>query len=708
MNYNFYEELISKASIVSFDIFDVLLSNIVPSTDDFFKLIESDFNNLIGFDILGFEVLRKEAEERVNQLKHNSSSDVNISLEDVYTELFRAASLDAKLIKRASEIELKRKKQCFSINNQGKKLYQTALKYKKEIILISNSHFSESFVHSLLTRYGYDEFSKICFFNNGYSSEAYINIFSTFKNDSTCYDIKSPIIFFSNDSAIEQHFGKSLGVKLVSIPDSIELFRNDYTFGEGVYGKLHDDCAKPSENLIVQTMVDKLFETSIYHSFQACQMTPFLFGYSVMGPLLTGFATWLNKQVALLGIQKLLFLSRDGEIMLKVFDQVNLDQAVQSEYCFSSRRIARLSSIYNWADIEYLLHEPIHSSTLQNYLDYRFCLNSKDIDVSSLKDNGFKSLNSAVSMKTDKQKLKKLLFHHKDIIFENCERQRNAYKEYLVKKIGSVNQKIAIVDIGYSGKMQRAISDLIDCEIHGFYFATSSLILENGIDADKCHAYIDPSDKHQTPSGDLGINKYRFIYETLICSAGDSFEGFDFEGMEKKFKFWSDSKADVRKRFIQSAHEGIVQFSADIVKRWPFDIFEFEIEGDKACCPLDFFLEYPDSKSIEIFYDIEFEDRFGPQISRVLIASKQNKNQRIVELWEEGVVAKKSIYKSGSTNNIILNCFHGTKILALNVEKKIFKAFLSQGKMEKYCQNRNRFFSESGNSLVQLYGKITY
>src|SRR5690606_26192062 len=68
-------------------------------------------------------------------------------------------------------------------------------------------------------------------------------------------------------------------------------------------------------------------------------------GYGVLGPALVGFSQYLGRRTASLGIDRLLFLAREGEILQRAYRAYFGDEAVQNEYLVISTRMLGLAEL---------------------------------------------------------------------------------------------------------------------------------------------------------------------------------------------------------------------------------------------------------------------------------------------------------------------------------------------------------------------------
>jgi len=174
----------------------------------------------------------------------------------------------------------------------------------------------------------------------------------------------------------------------------------------------------------------------------------FQLGFSFLGPVVTGFAVWLEKQLKESDIHKMLFISRDGYLFQKVFDL--LKNGVETIYFLMSRTSGSLAGIETEEDIRYLAQIPFAGS-LSELLEKRFHIDrqNQQYELAAVDD---------------------ILEYYSDLIMENARRERRNYQEY-IKKMGiGQEEHIALFDFVSTGTCQMNLEVLLGRAIKGFYF----------------------------------------------------------------------------------------------------------------------------------------------------------------------------------------------------------------------------------------------
>jgi hypothetical protein len=133
----------------------------------------------------------------------------------------------------------------------------------------------------------------------------------------------------------------------------------------------------------------------------------------------------------------------------------------------------------------------------------------------------------------------------------------------------------------------------------------------------------------------------------------------------------------------------------------------------------------PPPPDVAILQEIEFEDKFGPNVKRVLVAGPRSKaSHPVEELWVEGRTVVRRANKAskasqdGDTKDGSGQRQAGKALQHLlsakpierticRIEHAVITALLSAKKARKYEKDRQRFFLESQNRFVRGWGRVT-
>lgn len=209
---------------------------------------------------------------------------------------------------------------------------------------------------------------------------------------------------------------------------------------------------------------------------------------SVVAPLLTAFVAWVLKDAQEKQIERLYFVSRDGQILLTIAQKLceGRQNMPELRYLYGSRQAWFLPSVLNndWMDFEWLLHG--QSNRLSELLD-RLSINNDEISPYLSKFNLASSLEAEVSGKLLEQF--KSFINHPDV-FERIQKcahlMRKPTIEYLSQEGLFDGKRWALVDLGWQLNCQHALTKLLntidpDLLAQGYYLG----VRKNAVDEEK-------------------------------------------------------------------------------------------------------------------------------------------------------------------------------------------------------------------------------
>lgn len=316
------------------------------------------------------------------------------------------------------------------------------------------------------------------------------------------------------------------------------------------------------------------------------------FGYNIFGPLLLKFSYWLNENLKEKKITKVYFLARDGYILKKSFDLIK-SKEIKSYYLYASRRsiiVPSLVKVKNFNEIFELISFPKYITLRKllkkvgfdeitddiNNIFYDDELD-KEYEISFLKDDI-----------TFQKKFKMVL----PIILNNSNLEFKELNKYLMQN--KFEDKVAIVDIGWYGSMQKALNNISsNVDIYGFYLGLYPK--GNYYDEKKSFGFL--FDKFHNVEECQNVFSYRYIFEFLTLAQHGSVKRFTSHGVEfYDYEYEGCIEKDIS-IIIQNSAIKYIKDNCNIVFK--------NIKYDYAISK--FFLK-PKLIDIKMFGDIRFED----------------------------------------------------------------------------------------------------
>lgn len=444
---------IEKYQVVSFDLFDTLLTRLVPSSTDVITYFSGDASRICGISENTFIQRRLEYERKAVHDKF----PLDVTLADIYAHFITLSDKqrnDLMDLECAAELKLsKPNKRIVELFNYCKKI--------KKVIIVSDTPLRREFIECLLKKNNIEGYAELYV-----SSDKGLSKYS-----GTLYDYVLGREKVARD-------------KLLHIGDS---FHSDYLNArkKGINSLLIKSLEKKC--ILVNTRYRKSAEVSLgnkilkqfiyinennqYNQYQKL-------GYEILGPLLCTFSSWLYNNTK--DFDKLVFLAREGVLINKAFSFLYPEEESRCGVLRVSRRSVRgctLSDVYELDDLFNELKTFSETSlTLNELVNLGYV--SKSTAESFCKNNNIK-LNFDILKATNGFGDNVGLRFKNEIIpaiREHSSNQLSLLSQYF-KSVTSERKNICVVDVGWRGSMQDSLSelfsDIFENPIEGFYFGVS-------------------------------------------------------------------------------------------------------------------------------------------------------------------------------------------------------------------------------------------
>lgn len=443
---------IKNYRVISFDIFDTLVKRDCADGKKLFDMIELGLASQYSW-MNGFSEKRKTAEQRLRE----KSLREEITLEEIYNELLEDYSMEEIEILYKSEI--KYEIELCHVSQYMLKIYNYCISNNKMVILTSDMYLPYEIIEKILSKVG------ICGYKKLYlSSQLCLTKQTGHLYDYIINDLKiSPreIIHLGDNKRSDVLEPLRHGIKSIHIPHI--WYSNLVYNSNAIIRKEQISDYRAICSFINNRIQDEIINDEEY----------FLrVGYEVEGPLLMGFMKWLKREVEKQKIKKIFFLSRDGQIMEKAYRYI-FGENEEVKYMYASRRAYIVPTLWM-------------CNTLEDVVSTMFFPRVGSIG-SFVKKMGLESSNYTITAKKygysmESNHIYKELFEEKSFreffdeikkdIYSNSRVEYDILLKYLMQ-IGFKN-KVAIVDIGWHGNMQKALNKIcksagISVDITGFY-----------------------------------------------------------------------------------------------------------------------------------------------------------------------------------------------------------------------------------------------
>lgn len=629
---------------VSFDIFDTLIQRPFLEPTDLFELLADKLNE-VSSTYIDFKFIRESAERecRENVALHTPSKE-EITLEEIYQYIENHYVIDPNLLNALKEKEIDLEYKLCYTRETGKSLYQLAQDAGKRVILCSDMYLPVELISKILEKNGYIGYYKLYLSSDLMLTKHTKNLFKFVLRDLGIQNAGSIIHIGDNwNSDVENP--KSLGFQVGHLSKAADMFRS---LNPGIYsGELYPQIFQNNnfkvdyqEGLksfsdarkVLGIVSNKVFDNP-YISFNRnsdFNCDPNMVGYMAMGPHLLGICNWLLTSCIRENVPTVHFVARDGYLLKKAFDLFNHSDT-KSTYIRLSRRALIL------ADVERI--EDLYSIT-------------KKIAILHCSGEKLAEYLSPIIPEEKRGKLEEILSNHNIYYARNFKNLREFescmkvfieelvdmtmlanYKENLKSYFSSMIQPgDYIFDIGYSGRPEAALSNLLGYPVGSFYIHVNSEVAGKRQQRYDCPCYCFYDYKPCI----TGV-----IREHLMMELGPSAIAYEQKdgGIAPVFEAYMPSyESDMVTELIQQASLRFVQdfisFFGDLQEK-------FQMPKELFSSMYEYYLHYSKPFDREMFSHLTFEDKLG-----------EGKEFSVLDFWNHEIQVKRLATESTWSSSV--------------------------------------------------------
>ena len=327
--------------VISFDIFDTLIFRpFSEPTDLFFFLGEKT-------GILDFKRLRMQAEADARTQKYKEEKHYEITLSDIWSRLENEIGVTKEQgmqMEQALEMEF-----CYA-NPFMQQVFTQLREHGKRIVITSDMYLSKAFLSELLQKNGYGGYEELYVSCEYEKSKAEGSLYEVVKR---AYPDTDSMIHVGDNPVSDVKNAKKHGFEVFYY---LNVNRNALLY------RSYDMSA------VVGGAYRGIVNNKLYNGTEQLPME-YEYGYIYGGLFVLGYCNFIHTYAREHGIDKLLFLSRDGDILRQAYAVLFPEE--KTEYVYWSRAAAtKLMVRYNRYDFfrRYLYHKADGTYTLEQIL----------------------------------------------------------------------------------------------------------------------------------------------------------------------------------------------------------------------------------------------------------------------------------------------------------------------------------------------------
>lgn len=543
------ESELLKADVISFDIFDTLIHRVFSNPTDVFFMV----GERLG--IPDFKTMRELAEWKVRQAQHNKTGSYEVSLEQIYDQLSYDVGMDAG---KGMRIEVETELMSTFANPYMLEVYEEikaeARKAGKRIICTSDMYISSDVLMDMLRKAGYGGIDHIYV-----SCETGMS-----KADGSLYEYVKE---HEGNDKIFVHVGDN---PQSDIDNAMHAGWKAYVIKNvNVYGMPY---RAEDMSVITGSLYRGVVNSRIYSGLHRYSRN-YEIGYIYGGIFVLGYCQFIHEYAIRNGLDKILFLSRDGDIVKKVYDYMYGQEDIHTEYVYWSRTVAtKLMAAHNRYDY---LRRFIDHKVNKKHTIYEVLRSAGIEDMLSSDMNGNQILNDK-----NAAKLKQVLLHNWEEVVEHYNDEKKAANIYYNDVLKGC-RNVAAVDVGWAGSGALALNYLVNedwnigCNIIGIVAGTNSF---NNVETNASESFL-YSGRLVSYMYSQEFNRdiwrwhnpsknHNLLVELLLSSKQGSLKGFGLteDGYELIFK-----ESDVKECVVDDIQSGIMDYVKDYCLKVPYE-----------------------------------------------------------------------------------------------------------------------------------------
>ncbi|NYZ62278.1 polysaccharide biosynthesis protein [Luteimonas sp. SJ-16] len=312
------------------------------------------------------------------------------------------------------------------------------------------------------------------------------------------------------------------------------------------------------------------------------QITPKTFGYVVLGPLVLDFLTWLAREAREQGVDRLLFLSREGYLLAQAFERLRAAHPAWSDvlghYLLASRQATGLAALRNAEDMRTALDGSFNGS-LAELVSARLGAAAASAVAAII---GSEGMDQAIFLPEMRDTVAARLAPATDALLALARSARDAYQAYWNDTVGE--HRALVVDLGYAGTIQRNLSRLLDRSVDGAYFALDHRAQERLSGTGRAQARYHDA---RTDTGPSAILAHDLLLESVLTAPHAQFAGFDTQGGMHRPVYAAQGPDAAQWSVIETVHTAALAFIDDALSAAGPLAAELAFDARAAQIPLE-------------------------------------------------------------------------------------------------------------------------
>lgn len=570
-------ELIKQHDIISFDIFDTLLTRRIQRPRDIFQVMDVR----LGEKPYCFSKERIEAEDSFPE-------GYNPNFHEIYDKIQEKLALDKKETEVLKQLEIAVEKQFLVCRHKMCELLRWTVEIGKKVCLVSDMYWTREMLQALLEAFGISGYERIwvsCECRKTKQS----GLYAVYREETAESGQESYLHIGDN------FYSDILAAQNVGI-DAYQIYSVQEKLERSVYAKCLSHVHSLEENIGVSIFAETAFNDPFRITdgvgklkiTNTEEMTKLC-----IAPVVCKYVLWLAQKVRTDSCDFVIFPSRDGFLIEQMYQRLMNDfpeaDLPEEGYVYVSRRSSMIAAVEKEEDIHEIVGF-IFVEDMEKLFQERFGIRIPE----EIKMSGRSAQEIAEDMM--------------DELLRVCEDEGENYRKYLAQFSLEEKRRVAFMDFLAMGTVQEAMERILGRQLEGYYFLRRSGTKEK-LQKLHCQSLYPMAGDFQ-----MDENIYRFYYflEAIITSYEPTFWGINGQG-EKVF--YTEKRDAETLNILKRMHGAILTQWESLLKLLP-NIWESNADVELYDCLLGFFSgEYTDIDTKEIEKLINIDEFMGKKVA---------------------------------------------------------------------------------------------
>ncbi len=578
------ESIIEKAKdydVISFDLFDTLIMRKCVRPEAIFEIMCRKLGRISETEC--FPEIRRQAEKSIYR-----NGNRFFSVDDIYAGMETQGEIFGRSRAELLELELETEYENAIPVSDTISAMKKLIDMGKKVIICSDMYLDSKKINKMTEKCGLPKVDLLV------SCEIKAQ-----KYDGSMYEALKQrypakrILHIGDNKAVDINEAHAHGIDAFYVPNGLAR-ANEYECLKRL--KAEKEYDRVVQDLLIQRLMSRSLFAKGENGRIKIESGEDL-GYIVFGPLVAGYLGWLMRNLKERNISRILFVSRDGYLFRKIYEQYREKYELpQSDYFLTSRRCVSIASIFDKEDIFFVLNNICgrrSRKTVAETLKGAFGVSEEKLG------NEGKLLKVMLSELDDSEYYRIFTEDYYEAIIESASALRKRYIKYIDRLNVSKDGSIGMMNFVGRGVTQNRLQRLLGRELTGVYFGKEHEI-EEFLKEDTCLSwYTEPMSTH-TSRKNLFINYLQG--EAIFSSDVGTLMDFTDDGAPV-FAHTSEGRVQLMK----ACHMGILQYIEDL-KKLGVELVDFQPSVSFVDNTFGLLTKLEVQFSDEICTNFEFED----------------------------------------------------------------------------------------------------